>query len=238
MGVHVTGRVLAGHHDGLTRVEGIGPMLLEQVADLVQHRDLTVLPVIDLNHARSVNGYERPTAVKVRTRLRTVYDVFPHSTSRATSRLDHDHPTPYVPVEATRPDRRPQRRTPDPAPPPRQDPRRLPGPKARPRRLPVGHPPRPGPHRHRPRHPQESDSSEPATAPSPARSTPAPASTTGHSTDQVQPRQGRPAFARPVKPVREASRRIGGWAVGQLRRCRRLAQGLEPIVVRVAHGER
>ena len=72
-------------------------MLLEQVADLVQHRDLTVLPVIDLNHARSVNGYEHPTAVKLRTRLRTVYDVFPHSTSRATSRLDHDHPTPYVP---------------------------------------------------------------------------------------------------------------------------------------------
>ncbi len=97
MVVHVTDQVLAGHHDGLTRVEGIGPMLLEQVADLVQHRDITVQPVIDLNHARSVNGYEHPTAVKLRTRLRTVYDVFPHSTSRATSRLDHDHPTPYVP---------------------------------------------------------------------------------------------------------------------------------------------
>jgi hypothetical protein len=35
--------------------------------------------------------------VKLRTRLRTVYDVFPHSSSRATGRLDHDHATPYDP---------------------------------------------------------------------------------------------------------------------------------------------
>ena len=70
-------------------------MLLEQVADLVKHREITVQPVIDLNSGHSVNGYEHPTAVKLRTRLRTVYDVFPHSASRATGRLDHDHPTPY-----------------------------------------------------------------------------------------------------------------------------------------------
>ena len=95
--VHLTDHVLAGQTDGITRVDALGPMLLEQVADLVKHRDITVQPVIDLNTGHSVNGYEHPTAVKLRTRLRTVYDVFPHSSSRATGRLDHDHPTPYDP---------------------------------------------------------------------------------------------------------------------------------------------
>ena len=100
--VHLTDQVLCGRADGVARVEGLGPMLLEQVADLVQHRDITVQPVIDLNTGHSVNGYEHPTAVKQRTRLRTVYDVFPHSTSRATGRLDHDHPTPYDPARDRR----------------------------------------------------------------------------------------------------------------------------------------
>ncbi len=95
--VHLTDQVLCGRVDGITRVDALGPMLLEQVADLVKHRDITVQPVIDLNTGHSVNGYEHPTAVKQRTRLRTVYDVFPHSSSRATGRLDHDHPTPYDP---------------------------------------------------------------------------------------------------------------------------------------------
>ena len=95
--VHLTDQVLSGQVDGIARVEALGPMLLEQVADLVQHRNITVQPVIDLNTGHSVNGYEHPTAVKPRTRLRTVYDVFPHSSSRATGRLDHDHPTPYDP---------------------------------------------------------------------------------------------------------------------------------------------
>jgi len=95
--VNVTDAVLTGRVPGLARVEGMGPMLLEQVADLLRHREVTVQPVIDLNHTRSVNAYEHPTAVKQRTRLRTVYDVFPHSASRATTRLDHDHPVPYDP---------------------------------------------------------------------------------------------------------------------------------------------
>ncbi len=56
---------------------------------------VTSAGVLDTGH--SVNGHEHPTTVKVRTRLRTVYEVFPHSASPATGRLDHDHPTPYDP---------------------------------------------------------------------------------------------------------------------------------------------
>jgi hypothetical protein len=79
----------------VARVEGIGPVLLDKLNDLLDGRDLVVQPVIDLAAVKSVNGYEHPTAVKKRTLLRNLGDVFPHSASRGTARLDHDHPTPY-----------------------------------------------------------------------------------------------------------------------------------------------
>jgi len=94
--VHVTDRVLCGQ-PGVARVEGIGPVLTEKLSDLLDGRDLVVQPVIDLATVKSVNGYEHPTAVKKRTLLRTLGDVFPHSTGRGTVRLDHDHPRPYDP---------------------------------------------------------------------------------------------------------------------------------------------
>jgi hypothetical protein len=97
--VHLTDRALCGHagdqRSGVARVEGIGPMLLDQLSELLDDRDLQVQPVIDLNTITSVNGYEHPAAVKKRTLLRTLGDVFPHSTSRGVRRLDHDHATPW-----------------------------------------------------------------------------------------------------------------------------------------------
>ncbi len=95
--VHISDRVLCGHASGVSRVEGLGPVLLDQLGDLLAERELVVQPVIDLNVATSVNGYEHPTAVKERTLLRTLGDVFPHSSSRGLARLDHDHATPYDP---------------------------------------------------------------------------------------------------------------------------------------------
>jgi len=94
--VFLSDLVLGGRVDGVARVEGIGPVLLEQVAELLEHREVTVQPVIDLNHTHAVSGYEHPTAVKHRTLLRTLGDVFPHSANQGYRRLDHDHPTPYV----------------------------------------------------------------------------------------------------------------------------------------------
>jgi len=94
--VHLTDRVLSGQ-PGVARVEGIGPVLLDKLRDLLDGRDLMLQPVIDLATVKSVNGYEHPTAVKERTVLRTLGDVFPHSANRSTARLDHDHPTPYDP---------------------------------------------------------------------------------------------------------------------------------------------
>ncbi|WP_322936534.1 hypothetical protein [Nocardioides bizhenqiangii] len=74
-------------------------MLLEQLTELLDHRQVTVQPIIDLNQAHSVNGYEHPTLVKHRTLLRMLGDVFPHSTNTGYRRLDDDHPTPYVPPD-------------------------------------------------------------------------------------------------------------------------------------------
>lgn len=99
--VHLTDRSLCTHvtgDGGVARVEGMGPILLDQLAALVEGRELVVQPVIDLGTIRSVNGYEHPTAMKRRTVLRTLGDVFPHSTSRGTARLDHDHTRPYDPA--------------------------------------------------------------------------------------------------------------------------------------------
>jgi hypothetical protein len=94
--VHLHQAALEGA-PAVARVPGLGPLLLEQVASLVGHADITLKPVIDLNIGSSINGYEHPHAVKGRTLLRTVGTVFPHATG-ATRRVDHDHPVPYDPL--------------------------------------------------------------------------------------------------------------------------------------------
>jgi hypothetical protein len=79
---------------GVARVEEIGPMLQEELIGLLGHARVTLVPVMDLATSVSVNGYEHPQAVKDRTHLRTVGDVFPHAAT-ISRRVDMDHPTPY-----------------------------------------------------------------------------------------------------------------------------------------------
>lgn len=93
--VHLSAEVLCGLAPGVARVEGVGPMLLEHLAELLRHREITLQPVIDLNHVEAVNHYEHPTRIRRRARLRNAGDVFPHSSTSPTSRVDIDHPVPY-----------------------------------------------------------------------------------------------------------------------------------------------
>lgn len=93
--VHLHEAALAGL-DAVARAERLGPLLREQVVGYLRHANVVVRPVIDLARATSVNGYEHPEAVKLRTRLRTVGDVFPHAAG-IDIRLDHDYVTPYDP---------------------------------------------------------------------------------------------------------------------------------------------
>jgi hypothetical protein len=91
---HISDATLTG--TGIVRSD-LGPLLVDQVRDLVRHRDVTVQRVIDLNAVHAVNGYEHPAQVRARTLLRTLGDVFPHSTGSST-RLDQDHVIPYDPL--------------------------------------------------------------------------------------------------------------------------------------------
>jgi hypothetical protein len=94
--VHVDAGVLAGRGEGVVRVEDLGPLLLGQLAELLGRCDITLAPVIDLRRLASVNAYEHPAAMRHRTELRTVGDVFPHSGHLAGGgRVDHDHPVAY-----------------------------------------------------------------------------------------------------------------------------------------------
>ena len=97
--VHLHESAVAGTSNGVARVEGLGPMLLEDVTRLLGHAQVTVKPVLDLDEHTSVNAYEFPAAVSARTRLRCVGDVFPYAAGAATmtGRYDDDHAVPFDP---------------------------------------------------------------------------------------------------------------------------------------------
>lgn len=82
--------------DGVARVEGIGPQLLDQVTRLLAHAHVTLKPVLDLATTTSVNAYEFPESVKERLHLRTPGEVFPHA-CRISRKVDLDHPVPWDP---------------------------------------------------------------------------------------------------------------------------------------------
>jgi hypothetical protein len=78
----------------VARVEDVGPLLVDELAQLLGHARVTLAPVIDLSTSVSVNGYEHPESVKERTHLRCVGDVFPHA-STVNRKTDMDHPDPF-----------------------------------------------------------------------------------------------------------------------------------------------
>ena len=92
--VHLHQTTLQGEGAGVARVEEVGPLLVEELTELLGHARVTLAPVIDLATSISVNSYEHPQAVKDRTHLRTVGDVFPHATTISRT-VDMDHPQPF-----------------------------------------------------------------------------------------------------------------------------------------------
>jgi hypothetical protein len=80
----------------VARVEELGPLLTEELTQLLGHARVTLAPVIDLATSLSVNGYEHPQTVKDRTHLRAVGDVFPHAAT-ISRQTDMDHPQPFDP---------------------------------------------------------------------------------------------------------------------------------------------
>ncbi len=78
------------------RVEGLGPVTLTALCELLGRTRLVVKPVLDLTARVHTTAYEHPESLKERVHLITGGDYWPYATS--TSRhLDYDHPTPYHP---------------------------------------------------------------------------------------------------------------------------------------------
>ncbi|WP_132152990.1 HNH endonuclease signature motif containing protein [Kribbella antiqua] len=92
--VHLTDKALATGN-GVLRVEELGPLLLNQLSELLGHDHIVVKPVIDLREQVNVHSYEIPDRIRERVRLRHPVDMFPYGAAEATTRMDQDHITPH-----------------------------------------------------------------------------------------------------------------------------------------------
>jgi hypothetical protein len=93
--VHITDTALRTG-TGTVRVEGVGPVSVPQLAEILGHADVTVQPVLDLRDRRRADAYEHPEAVKDHVWTQTGGDVFPYSPRTATrDTVDFDHSTPF-----------------------------------------------------------------------------------------------------------------------------------------------
>ncbi|MEV5965572.1 DUF222 domain-containing protein [Kribbella sp. NPDC051952] len=95
--VHLTDHTLATG-SGVLRAESIGPLLADQLTELVGHGPYVVKPVIDLNGAISVDAYEIPDRIRERVRLANPVELFPFGTRETHPGMDLDHIQPYDPL--------------------------------------------------------------------------------------------------------------------------------------------
>lgn len=93
--VHVTDEALRTGV-GVARIEGVGPIDVRQLHEVLGHADVTVTPVLDLAHRRRVDAYEHPETVKDHVWVQTGGDCFPWTPRSATrDGVDYDHAVPY-----------------------------------------------------------------------------------------------------------------------------------------------
>jgi hypothetical protein len=95
--VHVTDEALR-RQSGIVRMEGLGPVLVQSLCELLGHADVKVQPVLDLAGRRRVDQYEIPDRVKDQAWQLAGGDCFPFSPRSATrAEPDFDHCTAYDP---------------------------------------------------------------------------------------------------------------------------------------------
>ncbi len=81
--------------DDVARVERIGPVLVDWLADLLAHHRVSVRPVLDAEAITPVDSYEIPGRMREAVSYRQPYDCFPGSTRRTWHGCDLDHTEPY-----------------------------------------------------------------------------------------------------------------------------------------------
>ncbi len=98
--VHLSEPNLTRDAQGVARIEGLGPVTLEQVREFLRdsRQPVTVTPVVDLADKRPADGYECPPATAQALHLRTPADVFPFAVNLG-RRMDKDHVVPYRPLD-------------------------------------------------------------------------------------------------------------------------------------------
>jgi hypothetical protein len=95
--VHLTDHTLATG-TGVLRVEDLGPLLANQLSELIGHGPYVVKPVIDLHDAVSVDAYEIPDRIRERVKLTHPVELFPYGTRETHMTMDLDHIEPYDPL--------------------------------------------------------------------------------------------------------------------------------------------
>lgn len=95
--VHLTEEALRTK-TGIARVEGLGPIPVANLRDVLGHCDVRVIPVRDLHERPRADAYEYPDRFKDQAWLHTGGDVFPFSPRTATrASVDFDHSVPFDP---------------------------------------------------------------------------------------------------------------------------------------------
>src|SRR6478735_1181216 len=93
--VHLTDDALRTGR-GVARIEGVGPIDIRQLHEVLGDADVTLTPVLDLRMRRRVDAYEHPEVVKDHAWVQTGGDCFPWTPRTATrDGVDYDHAIPY-----------------------------------------------------------------------------------------------------------------------------------------------
>jgi hypothetical protein len=83
---------------GVARLEGVGPITVEQVREFLRHTNVRVVPVLDLAGQSPVDGYEVPDRMQDALHLRNPACISPWGTNLS-RRKDMEHVRPYLPPD-------------------------------------------------------------------------------------------------------------------------------------------
>ena len=93
--VHITDEALRTR-EGVARIEGVGPIDVRQLHEVLGDADVTITPVLDLRQRRRTDAYEHPEETKDHVWVQTGGDCFPFTPRSATrDGVDYDHAVPY-----------------------------------------------------------------------------------------------------------------------------------------------
>jgi hypothetical protein len=88
--IHVSREAFMSGANGVARVEGVGPVTIDQVRRWLGHRHVDVKPVLDIAGLAPVDSYEIPDRYREAVHLISPADIFPFASStRRTGDLDH-----------------------------------------------------------------------------------------------------------------------------------------------------